>query len=147
MSRAYQPVVLEDLPIGAFAAAVTYMADVLRECQLMLVDREQGADIDPELGALAVALIPDLEELREILRGATITVDDRCYRVWTEMRSSDAAMMVHLQKQLVQLRFLARRGGLLVASDPEVLQFLDWVWDEAAAQLQGRTARPYRRRR
>ena len=65
-------------------------------------------------------------------------------RVEAEMRVSDAALLAHLQMQLVQARFLGRGGLLLVASDPEVTQFLAWVWDESADQLHGRRPRPYR---
>ena len=142
--RTLHPVLLAELPVTAFSEAVTYLGDVLRECQLLVVDADQGADVDPAMEALARALVPDLEELREIFRAATITSGRDGVRVEAEMRVSDAALLAHLQMQLVQARFLGRGGLLLVASDPEVTQFLAWVWDESADQLHGRRPRPYR---
>lgn len=144
--RTLYPVLLADLPPAAFEAAVTYLADVLRECQLLLVDVGQGVEVDPAMEGLARALVPDLEELREIFRSATMTPGEAGIRIDAEMRTSDAAMLAHLQMQLVQLRFLGRAGSLLVASDPEVTQFLAWVCDESADQLHGRPPRPYRSR-
>lgn len=136
------PVILENVPVGAFDAAVTYLADVLRECQLVLIDGQQGTDLDPELESLAMGLVPDLEKLRGIFRGATIGVGAGRYRVSTELHGTDAAMMSRLQVQLGQLE---RRGGMLVAGDPQVAELLRWVWEEAAGQLEGRDARPCRR--
>lgn len=139
-------VVLEGLPVILFDSAVTYLADMLRECQLVLVDIDQGATVDATMADLALGLVPDLEELRDLFRDAGITTDGRTYRVTLTMVPSVAATLAHLQMQLVQLRFIGRLGGLLVGSDPEVTQFLAWVWDEAADQINGRAPRPYRGR-
>jgi len=143
MNTSPQTVVLADLPAAVFSAAVTYLADVLRECQLVLVGREQGSEVDPTLEGLAEGLVPDLEELRELFRAADVVGDDQVCSVEIPLSPADAALLAHLQMQLVQLRFVGRRGGLLVASDPEVTGFLAWVWDEAADQLYGRTARSF----
>jgi hypothetical protein len=138
-------VVLEGLPVILFDTAVTYLADVLRECQLVQVGLHQGEVVAGELADLAEGLVPDLEELRDLFRAADITTDGELYRVALKMQASDASTLAHLQMQLVQLRFLGRRGGLLIRSDPEIIGFLAWVWDEAADQLNGRPGRRYRR--
>jgi len=139
-----RPVVLEGLPVILFDTSVTYLADTLRECQLVLIDASQGAEVPPDLAGLAQGLVPDLEELRDLFRDASITTDGRTYRVEVGMRPTDASTLAHLQMQLVQLRYLGRLGNLLISSDPEVTQFLAWIWDEAADQLNGRAGRPYR---
>jgi hypothetical protein len=143
VNRTLHPVVLEGMPVSLMDAAVTHLADVLRECQLVLVDGGRAAEVDAELLTLAAGLVPDLEELREILRGADVSVVDDTYRVRVEMRMSDEDVMTHLQSQLVQLRSIGRLGNLLLVSDPTVTQLLAWVWDEAADQLHGREPRPY----
>ena len=143
MNTSPQTVVLADLPSVVLSSAVTYLADVLRECQLVLVGRDQGSEVDPTLATLAEGLVPDLEELSDLFRGARVTEDGETSTVEIELAPADAALLAHLQMQLVQLRFVGRRGGLLVSSDPAVTGFLAWVWDEAADQLYGRTARPF----
>jgi hypothetical protein len=144
VSSAFVPVTLEDLPIEAFDGAVTYLADVLRECQLLVLGHGHGTAVTPSLAALAETLVPELEGLREVFRSAEIRVGERGYRAWAEMRGSDAAMLAALQVHLVQLRVLGRQGGTLVASDPEVSRFVDWICEELADQLSGRPARAYR---
>lgn len=144
-TREFRPVVLDGLPVDGFDAAVTYLADVLRECQLLLVDRDQGAVPDPAVVAVAEALVPDLEVLREVFRGAEIGPAAHGLRVETEMRGSDAELLARLQVNLVPVRSLGRQGAMLVASDPEVSLLLSWVWDELADQLNGREPRPFRR--
>ncbi|CAN5556130.1 hypothetical protein BH10ACT1_BH10ACT1_04280 [soil metagenome] len=144
MSEQAEVVVLEGLPVVLFDTSVTYLADTLRECQLVLIDAAQGEDVAPDMLALAQGLVPDLEELRDLFRAADITTDGRSYRVQLAMRSTDASTLAHLQMQLVQLRYLGRLGNLLISSDPEVTQFLAWIWDETADQLNGRSGRPYR---
>ncbi|QXC63316.1 hypothetical protein KSP35_11310 [Aquihabitans sp. G128] len=138
------PVVLDGLPVILFDTAVTYLADTLRECQLVLVDVAQGQEAGSDLAGLAAGLVPDLEELRDLFRAAAITTDGKTYRVEVPMRTADAGTLAHLQMQLVQLRYLGRLGNLLISSDPEITQFLAWIWDEAADQLNGRAGRPYR---
>jgi hypothetical protein len=140
-----RPVRLEGLPSHLFEQAVTYLGDTLRECQLVLVDRDQGRTDDASLLVLAEALVPDLEELRDVVRAAEVVIDGDRVRIDVDMRIEHAATIAHLQMQLVQLRLLGRRGSLLVESDPDVTQLLAWVWDEAADQIHGRTPRPYRR--
>jgi hypothetical protein len=143
--RARCPVVLDRLPADLLHAAVTYLADILRECQLVLVDRLQGVVHDPELCHVAEGLVPDLEEVADAFTGADLSLlDDGSVRVETVMESAQSGVLANVQIQLVQLRLLGRRGGLLVRSDPEVTQFIAWIWDEAADQLHGRAARPYR---
>ncbi|MCA1481330.1 hypothetical protein I6F37_41110, partial [Bradyrhizobium sp. NBAIM08] len=51
---------LEGLPVVLFDTAVTYLADTLRECQLVLIDAAQGEDVPAELLGLAAGLVPDL---------------------------------------------------------------------------------------
>lgn len=143
MNRTLYPVVLESVPAADFDAAVSYLADVLRECQLTLVGEVEGARSDPELVGLARALVPDLEELREIFRAAEIATDAGRARIDAEMRMADAAMLAHLQSRLVQLRYLGRRGTTLVVSEPAITRLLAWIWDEAADQLHGRAPRPH----
>lgn len=135
-------VVLTELPADLFEAAVTYLADTLRECQLVLVDHGQGADAAPTLVELATGLVPDLEELRDLFRAAAITVEGPTCRVEVEMAPGDAGTVAHLQMQLDQLRYL-NHHELLIPSDPDVSRFLTWAWEEIADQLSGRRARPY----
>ena len=143
MIRTFQTVHLKGVPIGPFDEAVSYLADVLRECQLVIVQKSQGQETDPDLARLAEGLVPDLEELRELFRTATVVARDGRYHIEVPMSRPDAGTLAHLQLQLIQLRLLGRRGRLLVAGTPEVTQILTWLWDEAADQLHGRAARPY----
>lgn len=143
MIRSVRSVQLNGVPIELFDEAVSYLADVLRECQLVIVQKSQGQQADADLVRLAEGLVPDLEELRELFRSATITVEGGRYQIEVPMGRPDAGTLAHLQMQLIQLRLLGRRGRLLVDSDPTVSQLLTWLWDEAADQLHGRAARPY----
>ncbi len=143
--RAPRPVVLDGLPAERFRGGVTYLADVLRECQLVLVGRDQGADSDPTLIGLAEGLVPDLEEMRDAFNAGTLATNpDGTIRFETTLGVAQSATLAHLQMQLVQLRLLGRAGGLLVESDPEVTELLAWIWDEAADQLHGRAPRLHR---
>ena len=145
MNEDLHEVYLEALPVNLFSRAVTYLADVLRECQLMLVDDQSDLSpaIEPAALDLVKALVPDLEEMRDLFRAADITVGADTVSIVARMPVSTVATMAHLQMQLVQLRFLARQGGMLVPSEPEVSKVLAWVWDEASDQLHGRPPRPY----
>jgi hypothetical protein len=136
-------VALERVPALLFELAVTYLADTLRECQLVLIADQQGEATDPDLVQLARGLVPDLEELRDHFRAAAIVVDGADVRVEVELSPGDAGTIANLHLQLVRLRFVDQRG-LLVTSDDDVARFLDWVWDEIGAQMVGRAARPYR---
>ena len=139
------PVLLEGLPAATFEAAVTYLKDVLRECQLVLVGRHQGSDQDPMLSQLAEGLVPDLEEVGDAFDASRTTARaDGTVRLEGSLVVSQAATLSHLQMQLIQLRLLGRRGGLLVSSDPHVTQLLVWIWEELSDQLHGRQARAYR---
>ncbi|MCU1496106.1 MAG: hypothetical protein JWM47_59 [Acidimicrobiales bacterium] len=144
MTDRIETIVLDGLPVVLFDSAVTYLADTLRECQLLLVDVNQGEEVPRDLADLAAGLLPDLEEVRDLFRAARITTDGKAYVIELRMRPSDASILAHLQMQLVQMRFLGRLGNLLMRSDPEVTQFLAWMWDETADQLGGRASRPYR---
>ncbi len=137
-------VVLDRLPAVSFAAAVTYLADILRECQLVLVGRNQGALTDPTLAQLAEGLVPDIEEIRDVFEAGSLTTnDDGSTCLVAPIEVGQAGTLAHLQMQLIQLRLLGRRGGLLVRSEPDVSQLLAWIWDEASDQIHGRPARPY----
>lgn len=139
-----RPVVLDRLPTQTFGAAVTYLADILRECQLVLVGRSQGDDADPTLSQLAEGLVPDLEEVRDAFAAAEVTTHaDGSTRLEATLEVAQSGTLAHLQMQLIQLRLLGRRGGLMVESDPDVTQLLAWIWDEASDQLHGRPARAY----
>ena len=141
----HRTIVLDALPPALFDRAVTYLGDVLRECQLVLVGRSQGADTDPTLSNLAEGLVPDIEEMRDALEAADMRDNpDGTLRFETVLEVSQAGTLAHLQMQLVQLRLLGRGGGLLVESNPEVTELLAWIWDEAADQLHGRPPRPHR---
>lgn len=146
MNERLHTIVLDAVPRELFDSAVTYLADTLRECQLLLVDVAMGGDVPPELADLAGGLLPDIEEVGDLFRAADIASDGRTYRIELHLRPSDAGTLAHLQMQLVQMRFLGRMGNLLMRSDPEVSQVLAWIWDEAADQLNGRASRPYRQR-
>lgn len=143
MNRTLHPVRLVRVPTALFDAAVSYLADVLRECQLALEGHRAGIEADPQLADLASALVPDLEELQEIFRSSLATAEGDRTTVDLEMRMADAPLLAHLQMQLIQLRLVGRRGAMLVVSDPVITQFLAWVWDEASDQLHGRSPRPY----
>lgn len=144
MTGAGQQVVLAGLPARLYDDAVGYLGDVLRECHLVLVGRDQGSGADADLVILAEGLVPDLEELRELFAVATVTEDDGRRTVAVDLRPTDAATLAHLHLQLAQLRFVDRRDGVLLPTDPEVARLLAWVRDEAAEQLAGRAPRPYR---
>lgn len=138
---------LVNLPAGLFHRSVTYLRDILRECHLLGLPTP--TPVDPhrqELRALAAALVPDLEDMRDLFRSAEVDVDLENDRldVRVDMSVATAATMAHLQTHLVQLRFFGRQGDLLVESDPEMTKLLAWVWDESADQVHGASARPYR---
>ncbi len=135
-------VVLVGLPAPLFEAAVTYLADTLRECQLVLVADQQGTAADPALIELAGGLVPDLEELRDVFRAAAIVAEGAGLRVEVELSPGDAGTIAHLQLQLTQLRYVTPRD-LLVTGNAEVSALLAWVWDEVGDQLLGRAARRY----
>ncbi|MBX3284451.1 MAG: hypothetical protein KF703_03830 [Actinobacteria bacterium] len=144
MTGAARRVVLAGLPAPLYEAALGYLGDVLRECQLVLVGQGRGGEDDPDLVALAEGLVPDLEELRDVFARAENTQVDGHRRLEVDLRPSDAATLAHLHLQLGQLRFVERHGGVLLPTDPEVANLLAWVRDEAAEQLAGRMPRTYR---
>ncbi|MCU1355707.1 MAG: hypothetical protein JWM89_1125 [Acidimicrobiales bacterium] len=142
--REVRNVVLDHLPAQTFEAAVSYLGDTLRECQLVLVGRTQGSDHDPILSALAEGLVPDLEEIGDAFDASSvIQLDDGSLRLDGELEVAQTGTLAHLQMQLIQVRLLGRRGGLMVRSDPDVTQLLAWIWDELSDQLHGRPPRPY----
>lgn len=137
-------VMLADLPTEIFEQAVTYLADVLRECQLILVDGDSGPVRSRlDVVALATVLLPDLEEVRDMFRAADITAVDGRVTMTVSRQPLLAATLAHLQMHLLQLRFVECEGGILVASDPEVTDLLRWIWDEVSEQLHGRSPRLY----
>lgn len=144
MTGAVHRVVLAGLPAPLYDAAVAYLGDVLRECHLVLLGRDQGTEPDGDLVVLAEGLVPDLEELRDLFGAATVTEETGTRTLAVDLRSTDAATLAHLHLQLAQLRFVDRRDGVLLPTDPEVARLLAWVRDEAAEQLAGRSPRPYR---
>lgn len=138
-------IVLDGLPVAPFEAAVGYLDDALRECQLVLVAQGQGHRIDADLGRVARALVPDIEEIRDAFVAAESTTNaDGTVRLAGSLAVGQAAMVADLQVQLVHLRILGRRGDLLLDSDPEIAQLLTWIWEEVSDQLAGRPSRPYR---
>jgi hypothetical protein len=140
-----RPILLDHLPAETLGEAVTYLADILRECQLVLVGQLQGVVTDPALCLLAEGLVPDLEDVRDAFTAGSVTAhDDGSVRLEAELAPDQAGMLAHLQTHLIQLRLMGRRGGLMVRSDPEVTQLIAWIWDEASDQLHGRSPRPYR---
>ena len=142
--REVRNVVLDHLPAQTFEAAVSYLGDTLRECQLVLVGRAQGSDADPTLSALAEGLVPDLEEIGDAFDASSVTqLSDGSLRLDGELEIAQTGTLAHLQMQLIQVRLLGRRGGLMVRSDPDVTQLLAWIWDELSDQLHGRPPRPY----
>lgn len=146
MSAPARVVLLDGLPGSLVEAATTYLADMLRECQLVVADQDPESAVSDELRELASSLVPDLEEVRALFAGAQRSHEGDATRIEVGMHAGHAGIMAHLQMQLVQLRLLGRRGELLVPSDPVVTQFLAWVWDESSDQLHGRRPRPYRLR-
>jgi len=143
--RTRLPVDLDRLPPVTFEAAITYLRDVLRECQLVLVAVGQGRRTDPVLESLAAGLVPDIEEMADAFRAAQVASNpDGSVRLVGSLQLHQAGTIAHLQMQMVQLRLLGRRGGLLVESDPQISQLLAWMWEELADQLHGRAPRPYR---
>jgi len=143
--RAEHLVVLDGMPTELFRRAVTYLADVLRECQLVLVGRAQGDDPEPTISGLAEGLVPDLEEVRDAFTSGTYELNaDGTIRFQTVLAVTQAATLAHLQMQLVQLRLLGRNGGLMVEGHPDVTELLAWIWDEASDQLHGRAPRAHR---
>ena len=139
-------VTLVGLPAVVVDQGITYLTDVLRECQLILIDsaRPTAASL-LDVVALAKVLVPDLEEVRDLFRIADITVTGDRAEVRVALKPSMAATLVHLQMHLVQLRFVECEGGILVASDPKVIELLRWIWDEVSEQLRGRSPRSYLR--
>jgi hypothetical protein len=138
-------IVLDGLPEAAFRAAVGYLDDARRECQLVLVAQGQGQRIDPALGRLAARLVPAIEEIGDAFRSAEPISDGAgSLRLVGALGMDQAGLIAELQVQLVHLRTVGRRGDLLLDSTPENAALLTWIWEEISDQLQGRTPRPYR---
>lgn len=136
-------IVLDGIPCQVYDASVNHLAELLDGCQQVLASHEQGAEVDPELLDLVTHFVPDLEEVQQIFAAGQVTpVGDTC-RVEVELQVGHDGAMAHLQMQLVQLRLLGRRAADLPQSDPELMRFLKWAWDEFSDQLHGRAARPY----
>lgn len=136
---------LDGLPVELFRNAVVYLDDALRECQLVLVAQGQGVATDADLGEVAHALVPDIEEIADAFRASEATTnDDGTLRLVGSLLVAQSATVADLQVQLVQLGRLGRRGDLLLESDPLVAALLTWVWEEIADQLHGRPPLPYR---
>ncbi|WP_421118729.1 hypothetical protein ACE2AJ_15365 [Aquihabitans daechungensis] len=134
-----RPIVLDGLPEAPFRAAVGYLDDALRECQLVLVAQSQGHRTDADLGRVASGLVPDIEEIGDAFRAAEATSDGAgSLRLAGTLTVGQAATIADLQVQLVHLRILGRRGDLLLDSDPEIAALLTWIWEETSDQLQGR---------
>ena len=130
-------IVLDGLPEALFRAAVGYLDDARRECQLVLVSHGQGHRTEADLGRVANGLVPDIEEIGDAFEAAEVTSDGA-----GSLRLTGT--IEDLQVQLVHLRILARRGDLLLDSDPEIAALLTWIWEEISDQLHGRAPRPYR---
>jgi hypothetical protein len=142
---ARRTIVLDGLPEAAFRAAVGYLDDARRECQLVLVAQGQGQNIDPALGRLAARMVPAIEEIGDAFRAAESTPDGTgALRLVGVLEMDQATLIGELQIQLVHLRAVGRRGDLLLDSTPDTAALLTWIWEEISDQLQGRAPRPYR---
>lgn len=143
--RASQPFVLDRVPADALAATVAELRDVHRECQLVLIGAEQGSAADPEVVELASALLADLDEVGDLYDAtATTELPGGLLRLEGRLAPGQAATLTHLQVQLLQLRLVARRGGLLLTFDPSVAAMVAWICEEVADQVHGRPPRAYR---
>ena len=79
----------------------------------------------PRCSALAAGLVPDIEEVGDAFRAAELTTNpDGTIHLQGTLEFNQSATLAHLQMQLIQLRLLGRRGGLLLESDPQVTQLL-----------------------
>lgn len=136
---------LTGLPGQGFHRAVGYLEEILRECHLVLVaEVEDPSDRGAaDLRRIAQAIVPDLEEIREVFRSGIVASEGPGVDLEIPYSPQLAVTLAHLQTHLVQLRILGRRGSLLVESDPTVSALLTWIWEEAADQLHGRPPRPY----
>ncbi|MCU1371750.1 MAG: hypothetical protein JWO77_2944 [Ilumatobacteraceae bacterium] len=142
------PVDLDRVPPATFRHMVVYLDDVLRECQLVLVSQSQGRAVSTELADIASGLVPDIEEIGDAFRAAEITErDDGTLHLSGALTANQASLLAGMQVRLVQVRQLGRRGALLLDSDPQVIQLMEWVWEELADQLRGRRPRPYQHAR
>ncbi len=136
---------LAEMPAERFRRAVTYLDDTLRECQLVLLSPRSDAG-DPgarDVRRLAEAVVPDLEEVRDLFRTGRLATDRDRLSFTCDLPARMALTIAHLQTHMVQLRTVARRGELLTESTPEVTALLAWIWDEVADQLNGRPPRPH----
>ena len=139
-----RPIVIEDLPEADFRVAVGYLDDARRECQLVLVARDQGRATDPVVARVATRLVPAIEAVGDAFLAAEVTSDGvGSLRLRGAMDAEQAAAVAELQVQLVQLRSLVRRGDLLLDSEPAVAALITWLCEEVADQLAGRAPRPY----
>ena len=140
-----RPIVLDGLPPVTFRAAVVFLDDALRECQLVLVAQSQGHATAPELSDIAARLVPSIEEIADAFRAAEVTTaDDGSVRLAGSLGARQLATVAEVQRQLIELRFRGRQGALLLDADPRVSALLAWIWNEVADQLTGRAPRPYR---
>ena len=138
--------VFDRLPAAAFDEAIGYLRDVWRECQLVALTASSGgrSAMDPQLVGVAAALVPDLEELGDVLEdGQIVPLGDDLVRLEVALVVGQLATLAHLQAQLAQVRLLSRAGALLATAGPEAHDVLSWLWAHAAEQLHGRPPRPY----
>lgn len=136
---------LDAMPADRFRQAVSFLDDTLRECRLVLGAPEPSLDDrgGQDLLRLARNLVPDIEEVRAVFRGGQLEEDGSQISLTVTASPILAATMVHLQTQLVQLRYVGRGGAFVTESDLAVSSLLTWIWDEAADQIGGREPRRF----
>lgn len=133
MSR---PVVLAGLPLDDVNLAISYLADVQRECQLAAID--PMADRSPgRLGSLAVRLVPTFETLGDTWQAADRRRRGDVTEVAGEVAPEAWDAFASLPGLLDEVRACQARGELLSVEPPGVLDLLTWIVDEIGRQVAG----------
>ena len=134
-------VALAGLSTEGVEVAVSYLADVQRECQLAAMD--PLADRTPgRLGSLADRLVPTFEALGDAWRAAEVRRAGPDAEVVGAVPPDAWAAFAALPGLLDEVRACQERGEVLAIAPPGVDELLAWVVDEVGHQVGGGSPRP-----
>ena len=130
------PVALAGLPAERVDLAVSYLADLQRECQLAAMD--PCADRSPgRLGSLAERLVPTFEALGDTWRAAEVRRAGAAAVVAGPVPPEAWEAFAALPGLLDEVRTCQERGEVLAVAPAGAEDLLAWVVEEVGHQLGG----------